>query len=130
MKTALENPVDALRRSKLKPLNNLFYAKTQFTNLVFDWTFNLHRHCVLRPNKGQAIVDLKGLVDRKEIEVVNRGMSPIQDNSRVGIHLDEKEGDGVAWLKNIMFLMAHLSLTLRKGCPRTKFCRTCISWIK
>src|SRR5258706_6193503 len=53
--------------------------------------------------KGKSSVDLKSLVDRKEIEVVNRGMSLIQDNSRVGVHLDEKDGDGVAWLKNIQF---------------------------
>jgi len=47
--------------------------------------------------------DLRSLMDRKQIEVVNRSLSLIQDGSRVGVHLDEKGGDGLAWLKNILF---------------------------
>jgi hypothetical protein len=47
--------------------------------------------------------DLRSLMDRKQIEAVNRNISLIQEGSRVGVHLDEKEGDGLAWLKNILF---------------------------
>jgi len=47
--------------------------------------------------------DLRSLLERKQIEVVNRNISLIQEGSRVGVHLDEKEGDGLAWLKNILF---------------------------
>ena len=53
--------------------------------------------------KNIQSVDLRGMVERKEIEVSNRSLSLVKDASRAGVHLDEKEGDGVAWLKGIQF---------------------------
>jgi 3-keto-disaccharide hydrolase len=53
--------------------------------------------------KNIQTADLRGMVERKEIEVFNRSLSLVKDDSRAGVHLDEKEGDGVAWLKGIQF---------------------------
>ncbi len=47
--------------------------------------------------------DLAALFKRNEIKVYNRVMSLIQDGSRVGVHLNERGGDGLAWLTDIKF---------------------------
>ena len=63
--------------------------------------------------KNIQSVDLRGMVERKEIEVVNRSLSQVKNDSRTGIHLDEKEGDGVAWLKGIQFSNGTLELDVK-----------------
>jgi hypothetical protein len=67
----------------------------------------------LSQTKDILVPDLRSLVERKQIEVVNRTLSLIQDGSRVGVHLDEKDGDGVAWLKNILFSNGTLEFDVR-----------------
>jgi hypothetical protein len=47
--------------------------------------------------------DLSALFKRNEIRAYNRQISLIRDGSRLGVHLDEKGGDGLAWLKDIQF---------------------------
>jgi hypothetical protein len=43
------------------------------------------------------------MAERKEIEVFNRSLGQVKGDSRAGVHLDEKEGEGLAWLKGIQF---------------------------
>jgi hypothetical protein len=57
--------------------------------------------------------DLRSLVDRKEIEVFNRGLSLVKEDARVGVRLDEEGGDGVAWLKGIAFSNGTLELDVK-----------------
>jgi len=48
--------------------------------------------------------DLPKLLQEKKISVVNRNITALHDPQRTnGIHVDEKEGDGVAWLNDIRF---------------------------
>lgn len=63
--------------------------------------------------KNIQSVDLRGMVERKEIEVFNRSLSLVKDDSRAGVHLDEKEGDGVAWLKGIQFSSGTLEFDVK-----------------
>jgi len=53
--------------------------------------------------KGSKSPDLSALFKRNEIKVYNREMCLIQDDSRVGVHMNERGGDGLAWLTNIQF---------------------------
>jgi hypothetical protein len=39
----------------------------------------------------------------KELDLFNRSLIVIQDGPRAGVRLDEKEGEGVAWFRNILF---------------------------
>jgi len=48
--------------------------------------------------------DLAKLLREKKITVVNRNITALHDPQHTnGVHLDEKEGDGVAWLNDIRF---------------------------
>jgi len=48
--------------------------------------------------------DLVRLMDNKRIKAVNRNIALITDTAyRNGIHMDAKDGDGVAWLQHIKF---------------------------
>ncbi|MFT3796669.1 hypothetical protein [Flavobacterium sp.] len=49
----------------------------------------------------QRVLNLHELWERNGIEVYNRELTPIDDRS--GIRLDKKEGEGVAWLKDVEF---------------------------
>lgn len=48
-------------------------------------------------------IDLHKLVKDKGIEVFNRGLSLLTEESHLGIRLSKDEGEGVAWLKDIKF---------------------------
>jgi hypothetical protein len=55
--------------------------------------------------KGNVITpDLTNLIKDKKITVFNRHVSMLNDpKNKNGIHVDEKEGDGVVWLNDINF---------------------------
>jgi hypothetical protein len=63
--------------------------------------------------KDSKSPDLSALFKRNEIKVYNRQMSLIQDGSRTGVHLDEKEGNGIAWLKDIQFSNGAIEFDVR-----------------
>ena len=48
-------------------------------------------------------INLKKEVKKKRINVFNRELTLINDGTRVGIHLNKAEGEGVAWLKGTEF---------------------------
>ena len=50
-----------------------------------------------------SVIDLHQLVKNKGIEVYNRELSLINEESYKGIRLSKDEGEGVAWLKGIEF---------------------------
>ncbi|HYK47175.1 MAG TPA: hypothetical protein VEV83_18495 [Parafilimonas sp.] len=53
---------------------------------------------------GTSSPDLAKLLREKNIRVANRNITAVHDPQHTnGIHLDEKEGDGVAWLNDISF---------------------------
>lgn len=47
--------------------------------------------------------DLSKLAQEKGIEVYNRELSLINETSYKGIQLSKKEGEGVAWIRDVMF---------------------------
>lgn len=53
--------------------------------------------------KDSKTPDLGAMFKRNEIKVYNRQMSLTKNGAKVSIHLDEKGGDGLAWLTNIQF---------------------------
>src|SRR5689334_17709650 len=58
----------------------------------------------LAQNGSSFAPDLADLVKNRKISVFNRTVSPSNDpQNKNGIHLDEKEGNGVAWLNGISF---------------------------
>jgi hypothetical protein len=60
--------------------------------------------CVAQFSQGKAeTYDLSRIADSTEWIVVNRGVIRIEDGGRKGIRLDERQGDGLAWLKGSRF---------------------------
>ena len=49
------------------------------------------------------VIDVHNLVKKNGIEVYNRELSPINEESHLGINLSKKEGEGIAWIKGIEF---------------------------
>ncbi len=78
-------------------MKNLLAITLSITVLVFTPSFSFSQ----ASNVQQP--DLHKLLKEKGIEVVNRSVTLINDNSRFGISLDEKDGDGLAWIKHIGF---------------------------
>lgn len=58
--------------------------------------------------------DLTDLVKNKKITAFNRGVSILNDaQNKNGIHMDEKEGNGVAWLNGIQFSNGTIELDIK-----------------
>jgi hypothetical protein len=53
--------------------------------------------------KDSRSPDLRTLFDQKQIKGFNRNLTLNQEGSRVAVHLDEKNGDGLAWLSDFGF---------------------------
>jgi hypothetical protein len=60
-----------------------------------------------------SVIDLHNLVKNKGIEVYNRELSLINEESYKGIRLSKDEGEGVAWLKGIEFSNGILEFDVR-----------------
>ncbi len=59
------------------------------------------------------VIDLHSMVKDKKIEVYNRELSLIHEDSRLGIRLSKDEGEGVAWLKGVEFSNGTLEFDVR-----------------
>lgn len=59
------------------------------------------------------VINLHGMVKDKKIEVYNRELSLIHEDSRLGIRLSKDEGEGVAWLKGVEFSNGTLEFDVR-----------------
>jgi len=80
-------------------MNSSTLHKLQLIGLVLFFSTSIYaqRVKVTEP-------DLIKLMDSKRIKTVNRNAALISDTVYSnGIHMDAKEGDGVAWLQNIKF---------------------------
>ena len=74
---------------------------------------SLISHSSLSQTRDSKSLDLSALFRRNEIKVYNRQMNLIQDGSQVGVHLDEKGRDGLAWLNNIQFSNGAIEFDVR-----------------
>lgn len=61
---------------------------------------------------GQS-VKLAGLKAGDNCVVVNRTMSPLKDDGRSGVSLDEKEGNGIVWLDGVSFASGTIEVDIR-----------------
>ena len=57
-------------------------------------------------------VDLAGLLAAKRLRAVNREVTPSQANPR-GVHVSEKEGNGVVWIEGSNFSQGTIELQIR-----------------
>src|SRR6478672_10184022 len=64
-------------------------------------------------SQSPMVIDLHNLVKNKGIEVFNRELSLINEQSHQGIRLSKDEGEGVAWLKGIEFSTGTLEFEVR-----------------
>lgn len=55
------------------------------------------------PHTEPCETDLHQLAEQQGFTAVNRSASPLSDDSRTGVRLDEQPGDGVAWLQDCTF---------------------------
>ena len=85
---------------------NRFWVRLCITMLLISGT------TVLQAQTISAPVDLPKLLQNKEIEVVNRSISQLNDHPQ-GIHLNAKAGDGVAWIKNSTFTEGTITFDVR-----------------
>ncbi len=72
-------------------MGKLYLASTGFLFLMSINSFS------------QNAFDLRKLVKNKDLEVVNRDLSLINDDSHSGIRLSKDYGEGIAWLKGVEF---------------------------
>ncbi len=59
------------------------------------------------------VFDLHTLVKDKGVDVFNRELSLIKEESRAGIRLSKAEGEGVAWIKGVEFSTGILEFDVR-----------------
>ena len=64
-------------------------------------------------SQSPVVIDLHNLAKNKGIEVFNRELSLINEESHQGIRLSKDEGEGVAWLKGIEFSNGTLEFDVR-----------------
>ena len=62
-------------------------------------------------SQSPLVIDLHNSVNNKNIQVFNRELSLISEESHSGIRLSKNEGEGVAWLKALSSLMVCWNLT-------------------
>jgi 3-keto-disaccharide hydrolase len=67
-------------------------------------------------------IQLYALKDGENSEVFNRSMTPLKDGSRLGLSLDERDGDGLVWLKSVTFKEGTIEVDVRgKNKPGQSF---------
>jgi len=82
-------------------LVDLFFETSVMIRSTVFLTISVFASTILT---AQNAPDLSRLVQEKKITVVNRNISILNDPQKgKAIHLDEKEGDGVAWVNDISF---------------------------
>ena len=64
-------------------------------------------------SQSPLVIDLHNSVKNKNIQVFNRELSLISEESHSGIRLSKNEGEGVAWLKGIEFSNGVLEFDVR-----------------
>lgn len=71
----------------------------------------------------QAIVhNLGQLLEQKKLKTYNRALQPYSDKNRLGVQLDVKEGDGVAWLSDVIFQNGTIEVDVKgKDTPGQSF---------
>ena len=64
-------------------------------------------------SQNAMVIDLHNAVLNKNIEVFNRELSRINEDSHLGIRLSKDKGEGIAWLKGIEFSNGILEFDVR-----------------
>ena len=59
------------------------------------------------------VIDVHNLVKKNGIEVYNRELSLINEQSHLGINLSKREGEGIAWIKGIEFSNGTIEFDVR-----------------
>ncbi len=64
-------------------------------------------------SQNPVVIDLHNAVKNKNIKVINRTLSLLNEESHLGISLSKDEGEGIAWLKGIEFSNGILEFDVR-----------------
>jgi len=81
------------------------------------WAFPLVGSLVLAwplaAQRKATEVDLARLAEGQGWKVVNRGVTAVEEEGKKGVRLDERAGDGVAWLEGFQFSNGVLEIDLK-----------------